>query len=726
MGLARSKSFGGRIFGALFGLVFAGFGVAFIGFFLHTFRADSARASWPEVACRIQSAAVLQSAGEAGGFDADLHFDAEVGGRNVPGSQKVHEARYEDAAALVARFPVGSTAKGRVNPADASEVVLKFLRPGSSRWLMIPFMLVPLVFVVVGGAIAWASIRGVTNRDPIPAEANNIALSSGAMASKGGAIAAGAVWFIGGMFILVGFVATWFLLVKPGLQILRARSWTAIPCIVESSRFVSSRGDESTGYRPEVLFRFEVDGKVHRSSCVTFFGGSSSGRRDKEDFIRSYPVGGQAICYVDPEDPNQAVLVRGFSPMVLFGLVPLVFAGVGLVIIMGMIRGKRRTGIPVDRGAGLFVRSGSPTAAVAPDASSIVLKPAMSPLGKLIGAIFIALFWNGIVSVFVFQFSSGWQRGRPEWFLGVFMIPFVLIGLGLIGWAVMQMLALANPRPRLVLEPGTPCPGGSLRLQWAFSGIVHRMDRLSIELIGRESATYRRGTDTRTDKSLFTRIPLLETIDRSEMRAGGNEVLLPTDVPPGFLGRNNQIEWCVRVCGEIARWPDVTDEFPVQMVAAALEEGASPPVSIAGPELLESDGLRIGTKGGRTSFLPGEIVEGVAAWAFADAPKTAELRLFWFTEGKGTSDLEVVHTEVFDDLFEQAVKPFRFELPYEPASVEGRLVSFRWAIELVVRAPKERVLRLDLVVSPSGEPYKLREVTEGARGKKGGWDLVGG
>ncbi len=93
---------------------------------------------------------------------------------------------------------------------------------------------------------------------------------------------------------------------------------------------------------------------------------------------------------------------------------------------------------------------------------------------------------------------------------------------------------------RLVLEPGTPCPGGSLPLQWAFSGAVHRMERLSIELIARESATYRRGTDTRTDKSLFSRIPLLETIDRSEMRAGENEVLLPTDVTPGFCGGNNK------------------------------------------------------------------------------------------------------------------------------------------------------------------------------------------
>jgi hypothetical protein len=261
-------------------------------------------------------------------------------------------------------------------------------------------------------------------------------------------------------------------------------------------------------------------------------------------------------------------------------------------------------------------------------------------------------------------------------------------------------------------------------LQWAFSGAVHRMERLSIELIARESATYRHGTDTRTDKSLFSRIPLLETIDRSEMRAGENEVPLPTEVTPGFCGGNNRIEWLVRVRGEIVRGPGVDDEFPVQMIAA-MRDHTTPPLDQGGPELIEGNGLRLGLKGGRTSYLPGESLEGVAAWALESAPKKAELRLFWYTEGKGTSDLGVVQTEVFESPEAQAVNPFRFDLPYEPFSLDGRLVSVRWALDLVVLAPKETLLRLDFVISPTGQAFRIEEVPDERRETKGGWGIVG-
>ena len=58
-----------------------------------------------------------------------------------------------------------------------------------------------------------------------------------------------------------------------------------------------------------------------------------------------------------------------------------------------------------------------------------------SPFKALLGAIAIAAFWNGIVSVFVFQLFAEFH-----WFLALFLIPFVLIGLFIIGYAVMRFL----------------------------------------------------------------------------------------------------------------------------------------------------------------------------------------------------------------------------------------------------------------------------------------------
>ena len=62
-----------------------------------------------------------------------------------------------------------------------------------------------------------------------------------------------------------------------------------------------------------------------------------------------------------------------------------------------------------------------------------MLKPKTSPLGKLIGAILICLFWNGIVGLFTSFEITGFMNGEGwSWFLAVFLLIFQIIGLALI------------------------------------------------------------------------------------------------------------------------------------------------------------------------------------------------------------------------------------------------------------------------------------------------------
>ena len=46
--------------------------------------------------------------------------------------------------------------------------------------------------------------------------------------------------------------------------------------------------------------------------------------------------------------------------------------------------------------------------------------------------------------------------------------------------------------------------------------------------------------------------------------------------------------------------------------------------------------------------VPGEAITGTVAWQL-DAPATGvEIRLFWYTRGKGTTDVQVVKAQQFD------------------------------------------------------------------------------
>ena len=58
--------------------------------------------------------------------------------------------------------------------------------------------------------------------------------------------------------------------------------------------------------------------------------------------------------------------------------------------------------------------------------------------------------------------------------------------------------------------------------------------------------------------------------------------------------------------------------------------------------------LRIETRDGRTAFRPGETIEGVVRWQLDRPPRRAELRLFWYTEGRGSQDVSVEETIAFD------------------------------------------------------------------------------
>jgi hypothetical protein len=110
--------------------------------------------------------------------------------------------------------------------------------------------------------------------------------------------------------------------------------------------------------------------------------------------------------------------------------------------------------------------------------------------------------------------------------------------------------------------------------------------------------------------------------------------------------------------------------------------------------------LRIETREGRTAFRPGDEIVGTASWELAKPPKAVELRLFWFTRGKGTTDVKVAQAVAFEYPRENERRDFRVRLPDAPFSFSGKLVSLIWALELVA-LPGNDSTRLELVMSPT-------------------------
>ena len=117
--------------------------------------------------------------------------------------------------------------------------------------------------------------------------------------------------------------------------------------------------------------------------------------------------------------------------------------------------------------------------------------------------------------------------------------------------------------------------------------------------------------------------------------------------------------------------------------------------------MTESGALQVRFDAGRDWFSPGEELSGVASWQLPQAPETLEVRLFWWTQGRGDRDLVVVATDAVARPLAAGEHRFRFRLPAGPYSFSGRLVSLLWAVELVAVA-EDLAGHAELVMGPGG------------------------
>ncbi|ATC63972.1 hypothetical protein CMV30_08430 [Nibricoccus aquaticus] len=387
------------------------------------------------------------------------------------------------------------------------------------------------------------------------------------------------------VFLAFGVGATYALALKPWINVVAARSWVPVNCRILTSEVRHHSGDSST-YSVEISYAytfeaqtFTLEGRTFTGTRYDFTTGSSSGRKAKQAIVARYRPGSAAVCYVNPKNPSEAVINRSQIRDWGFGFIPLVFVLIGGGGICFAIFGQRKSkDSPANSRSALRARESrwSRGPAETEDFSaypvdregSMELVPSSTRVGKLVGIAFFAVFWNGIVSVFVVSVVRDIGRGGfIEWFFALFLLPFVAVGLFLIGLIVRFAMELSNPVPRLTVNRRAFLPGETLDLTWRFEGRAKRLKSVRFWLEGREEATYRRGTDTRTDKEIFATLEIASASGLASAEAGHATLRLPGRLMHSFKAANNRVVWELRVKGEIDWWPDLSEEFAVAIVA---------------------------------------------------------------------------------------------------------------------------------------------------------------
>ncbi|MFP4579789.1 MAG: DUF3592 domain-containing protein [Candidatus Sumerlaeia bacterium] len=391
------------------------------------------------------------------------------------------------------------------------------------------------------------------------------------------------------IFFAVGSVAFYFMFIKPMAALHRARNWVETPCVIVHSEVRVRSGDDGPTYGVYIEYEYEYQGEVYTDDRYMFTDIYSSGRRNKQSVVDQYPPGRKSTCFVNPDNPSESVKRKKFSKSYLIGLFPLIFVligagGIFFALFGGSISRRRKT-ISADASAGNLSWAPKVKAAHAPDpdrdtgfprrsmqdsADGFLMKSQASPVAKFLVMLIFALFWNSIVGFMLIQVVK-----EKSIALMIFGGVFGIIGLLLIAMVVSNFLALFNPRPQVRISDLSPGIGHSFKISWTTLGNVSRISMFRIILSCREEATYRRGTSTYTDRNKFFNMPIVETGDRANMVSGQATATIPPDAMHSFESPNNRIIWTIRVHGDIEKWPDVEEEYKIQVLPEALEkEGA--------------------------------------------------------------------------------------------------------------------------------------------------------
>ncbi|HYW81253.1 MAG TPA: hypothetical protein VE890_16840 [Thermoguttaceae bacterium] len=385
-----------------------------------------------------------------------------------------------------------------------------------------------------------------------------------------------------------GFAVAFMALVVPQWRV--NHEFVEHRCIVLDKRIGELNDEDGTLYRPEIEIEYHIGDETFRIWTYDIHQAYSSGREAKQAILDQFlidpknPI--EYVCWYDPAEPGTAVLVRNYMWWVwLVLIVPSTFILIGLG---GVIYRVLHWGKSTERRAVMqqrvkqrdpFVAGGAASRKFpnVPDDSDITNSPgttlryrlpASASAGwQLFGLLMASIVWNGIVSVFVVLAVRGHAKGEPDWFLTLFMIPFVGIGIFLIVLFIRQLLVATGIGPTLVEISDHPLqPGDSCRLFVSQSGRLS-INSLRVCLVCEEQATYRQGTNTRTETREVYRQELA-CHEGFEVHRGlpfetECELEMPAVAMHSFKSDHNGIGWHVVVEGDVAGWPDYRRAFPL-------------------------------------------------------------------------------------------------------------------------------------------------------------------
>ncbi|MDR3229398.1 MAG: DUF3592 domain-containing protein [Puniceicoccales bacterium] len=519
--------------------------------------------SWETTPCEITESKVVEGKaidGKEGSFKLEIRYAYTFQGETFT-SAAINPKAYAqktltraEAHTIAERYPKGKKLTCKVNQNSPEEACLE--RPSPTESLFVLGLIVSGTLLVSIAILVYAlgifprkkktDLAQPVSDNPFTAPPEKKRVAS--PLEKLLPFILGIVFFFAGSAIVV------FFYIIPLRQQQQSMSWVETPCHVLKSEVKTHSGEKgSVTYSVYICYEYKWEEKKYIGEKYDFSIGSDNiAMGAKHEVVRQHPPGLKTVCFVNPDNPHEAVLARTMGDAVwIFPAMGGVFAIVGFLTFIFSIRMACKRNKTA-------VHTGAPVA--------YIDKP-IAPLQQTHG--------NWVAFLFLAAFAIGWcyvMFGQiiPE-MLSVFkeadgvdlifkLSSFMLALMGIIPVLLALRLGLTSFVPKTIVEMKPVIRAGEMAsLRWRICGKVNSVLWLKLKLCGEER--FHRGQEE--EKNAVEELELLNI--RGPLTANSGELTfeLPADVPLSGEYETRKIEWEVEAKLKLSFFPAKTTRFKI-------------------------------------------------------------------------------------------------------------------------------------------------------------------
>lgn len=169
-------------------------------------------------------------------------------------------------------------------------------------------------------------------------------------------------------------------------------------------------------------------------------------------------------------------------------------------------------------------------------------------------------FWNGVIGFGLVDLARGGSLGL---LLSLFLVPFVLVGLGLFALIIYLFLASLHPSMELRLEKEEFQRGETLVLNWSFEHNPSHLRHFDVSLQVLETLIEGSGDDETRYSHQLCEVTIAAQVPLRFQKEGTIRATLPVQPEPSSASSQREVSWILYLHATATRAPDLRFWLPL-------------------------------------------------------------------------------------------------------------------------------------------------------------------